>query len=57
MPELPEIETIKRVIEPQIQGLMIDKVNVKRSEKVHEIHLQLSIRQQLYYTAITFQKE
>lgn len=57
MPELPEIETIKRVIEPQIQGLMIDKVNVKRPEKVHEIHLQLSIRQQLYYTAITFQKE
>ena len=34
MPELPEIETIKRVIEPQIQGLMIDKVNVKRPEVV-----------------------
>lgn len=34
MPELPEIETIKRVIEPQIQGLMIDKVNIKRPEVV-----------------------
>ena len=34
MPELPEVETIKRVIEPQIQGLMIDKVNVKRPEVV-----------------------
>ena len=34
MPELPEIETIKSVIEPQIQGLMIDKVSVKRPEVV-----------------------
>ena len=34
MPVLPEVETIKRVIEPQIQGLMIDKVNVKRPEVV-----------------------
>lgn len=34
MPELPEVETIKRVIEPQIQGLMIDKVTVKRPEVV-----------------------
>ena len=34
MPELPEVETIKRVIEPQIQGLMNDKVNVKRPEVV-----------------------
>ncbi len=34
MPELPEIETIKRVIEPQIKGLMIDKVTVKRPEVV-----------------------
>lgn len=34
MPELPEVETIKRVIEPQIQGLMIDKVDVKRPEVV-----------------------
>lgn len=32
MPELPEVETIKRVIEPQIQGLVIDKVTVKRPE-------------------------
>ncbi len=34
MPELPEVETIKRVIEPQIQGLMIDEVTVKRPEVV-----------------------
>lgn len=32
MPELPEVETIKRVIEPQIQGLVIEKVMVKRPE-------------------------
>ena len=32
MPELPEVETIKRVLEPQIQGLTIEKVLVKRPE-------------------------
>lgn len=32
MPELPEVETIKRVIEPQIQGLVIEKVTVRRPE-------------------------
>lgn len=34
MPELPEVETIKRVIEPQIQGLVIEGVTVKRPEVV-----------------------
>lgn len=34
MPELPEVETIKRVIEPQIQGLTIENVTVKRPEVV-----------------------
>lgn len=34
MPELPEVETIKRVIEPQIQGLVIEKVTVRRPEVV-----------------------
>ena len=34
MPELPEIEAIKRVIEPQIQGLAIEQVTVSRSEIV-----------------------
>lgn len=34
MPELPEIETIKSVIEPQIQGLMIENVMVKRPEVI-----------------------
>lgn len=32
MPELPEVETIKRVIEPQIQGLVIENVTVRRPE-------------------------
>ncbi len=34
MPELPEVETIKRVLEPQIQGLTIMNVTVKRPEVV-----------------------
>ena len=34
MPELPEIESIKRVIEPQIQGLAIDRVTVNRPEVI-----------------------
>ena len=32
MPELPEVETIKRVIEPQIKGLTIENVTVRRPE-------------------------
>lgn len=32
MPELPEVETIKRVLEPQIKGLTITKVTVHRPE-------------------------
>ncbi len=32
MPELPEIETIKRVIEPQIQGLTIENITLNRPE-------------------------
>ena len=34
MPELPEIETIKRVVEPQIKGLVIEQVTVKRTEVI-----------------------
>ena len=34
MPELPEIETIKSVIEPQIQGSVIDNITVARPEVV-----------------------
>ena len=34
MPELPEIETIKNVIEPQIQGLTIENITVSRPEAV-----------------------
>lgn len=34
MPELPEVETIKRVLEPQIQGLTIESVVIKRPEIV-----------------------
>ena len=38
MPELPEAETIKRVIEPQIQGLMIKNVIVNRPEVIAYPH-------------------
>lgn len=34
MPELPEVEAIKRVIEPQIKGLAIEQVTVSRPEVV-----------------------
>lgn len=34
MPELPEVEAIKRVIEPQIQGLSIKNIDIRRSEVV-----------------------
>lgn len=34
MPELPEIETIKSVIEPQIKGLAIENITVGRSEVI-----------------------
>ena len=34
MPELPEIETIKSVIEPQVQGLTIENVTVNRPEVI-----------------------
>lgn len=32
MPELPEVETIRRIIEPQIQGLTIEKATVRHPE-------------------------
>ncbi len=34
MPELPEVETIKRVIEPQISGLKIKSATINRSEVI-----------------------
>lgn len=34
MPELPEIETIKSIIEPQIQGLTIENITVNRPEVI-----------------------
>lgn len=34
MPELPEIETIKRVIGPQIKGLTIQQITVNRPEVI-----------------------
>ncbi len=34
MPELPEVEAVRRVLGPQIHGLMIDKVMVNRPEVV-----------------------
>lgn len=34
MPELPEVETIRRVLEPQIRGLVIEQAAVRRPEVV-----------------------
>lgn len=34
MPELPEIETIKRVIEPQIKGFEVQRITVSRPEVI-----------------------
>ena len=34
MPELPEIETIKGIIEPQVQGLTIENITVNRPEVI-----------------------
>lgn len=34
MPELPEIETVKNVIEPQIKGLTVETVTVSRPEVI-----------------------
>lgn len=34
MPELPEVETVRKVLEPQIQGLTITKVAVRRTEVI-----------------------
>lgn len=34
MPELPEIETIKSVIEPQIKGLTIEEITVNCPEVI-----------------------
>ena len=34
MPELPEIETIKSVILPQIKGLIIEEITVNRPEVI-----------------------
>lgn len=35
MPELPEVETVRQVIEQQIQGLTIEKITVRRPEERH----------------------
>lgn len=32
MPELPEVETIKRILEPQMQGISITEITVKRAD-------------------------
>lgn len=45
MPELPEVETVKRIIEPQIQGLTVEKVIVYRPEVIaHPIVDEFCIR-------------
>ena len=32
MPELPEVETIKRVLEPQVKGLEISDITANRTD-------------------------
>ena len=34
MPELPEVEAIRSVLEPQIQGLGIEQISIRRLEVV-----------------------
>ena len=34
MPELPEIEAVKRVMEPQIKGLAIQRLTVRKPEVI-----------------------
>ena len=34
MPELPEVETVKRVLEPQIRGRRIEKVDVRNAQVI-----------------------
>ena len=34
MPELPEVETIRRVLEPQLQNRTIEKVTVNHKDAV-----------------------
>ena len=46
MPELPEVETIKRVIEPQIQGRSIENIFIRQPAVIahpaaEEFHSQL----------------
>ena len=36
MPELPEVETIRRVLEPQLQNRTIEKVTVNHKYAPHE---------------------
>ena len=45
MPELPEVETIKNIIEPQIQGLFIINVTClgKRKKRMKECLLDQSV--------------
>ena len=42
MPELPEIETIKGVIEPQIKGLTIGSITVNRPEIISHARQQMN---------------
>lgn len=46
MPELPEVETVKRVIGPQIKGRLIENVIVNR-RKLYPIPVQRNFAQRL----------
>lgn len=50
MPELPEIEAIRRVFEPQIKGFAVQRITVNRPEVVAhpsaaKIKLTISLRE------------
>lgn len=37
MPELPEVEAIRRVLEPQVQGCMIQQVAVDQPKVIERL--------------------
>ena len=43
MPELPEVETVKRIIEPQLQGRSIEEVLVRRPEVIAVSYTHLTL--------------
>lgn len=46
MPELPEVETLKRTLEPRIVGARVERVRVLRADVITALHAQASGREQ-----------